>query len=189
MAVRTYENIKKTSENREKARSYYIPYESMEKALSGKKENSAFYKLLNGMWNFRYFERDIDVPDEITEWDKTPVPSCWQMEGYDRHQYTNVNYPFPVDPPFVPDDNPCGVYERTFEISDEWAERETYIMFEGVATFMYLYVNDKYVGYTQVSRMQSEFNITKYVKKGTNTVTAKVLKWCVGSYLEDQDCF
>ena len=189
MGIRTYENIKKTSENREKARSYYIPYESMEKALSGNKEDSAFYKLLNGMWDFRYFERDIDVPDEITEWDKTPVPSCWQMQGYDRHQYTNVNYPFPVDPPFVPDDNPCGVYERTFEISDEWAERETYIMFEGVATFMYLYINGKYVGYTQVSRMQSEFNITKYVKKGTNTVTAKVLKWCVGSYLEDQDCF
>ena len=94
MAVRTYENIKKTSENREKARSYYIPYESMEKALAGKKEESAYYKLLNGMWDFRYFERDIDEPSEITEWDKTPVPSCWQMQGYDRHQYTNLNYQF-----------------------------------------------------------------------------------------------
>lgn len=192
MTKRIYERIDKTSENREKQRSYYIPYESMEKALSGKRGESSLYKLLNGKWDFHYYERDIDVPenvDDIIYTDKTDVPSCWQMQGYDRHQYTNLNYPFPVDPPFVPDDNPCGVYKRTFEINSEWENRETYIVFEGAATCLFLYINGKYVGFTQVSRMQAEFNITPFVKKGTNTVTAKVLKWCVGSYLEDQDCF
>lgn len=116
------------------------------------------------------------------------MPSCWQMEGYDRHMYCDTNYPFPVDPPFVPDDNPCGVYSREFEIWDDWAQRETYIVFEGAASCLFLYVNGAYVGYSQGSRMQAEFDITKFVVKGTNTVTVKVLKWCIGTYLEDQDC-
>ncbi len=192
MKTRIYERPEKTSENREKERSYYIPYDSVDKALAGKRGESAFYRLLNGKWDFHYYERDIDVPDDLDEinaWDKTDVPSCWQMQGYDRHQYTNLNFPFPVDPPFVPDDNPAGVYKRTFEINSDWAKRETYIVFEGAATCLFLYVNGKYVGFSMVSRMQSEFNITPFVKEGTNTVAVKVIKWCIGSYLEDQDCF
>lgn len=192
MKTRIYERSEKTSENREKERSYYIPYDSVDKALAGKRGESAFYRLLNGKWDFHYYERDIDVPDDLDEinaWDKTDVPSCWQMQGYDRHQYTNLNFPFPVDPPFVPDDNPAGVYKRTFEINSDWAKRKTYIVFEGAATCLFLYVNGKYVGFSMVSRMQSEFNITPFVKEGTNTVAVKVIKWCIGSYLEDQDCF
>lgn len=190
MKQRIYEMPEKFYENREKQRSYYIPYDTKEKALQGKKEVSAYYRLLNGVWAFKYFEREYDVPDNIGEMsfnDQIKVPSCWQSEGYDRNMYSDTNYPFPVDPPYVPDDNPCGVYSREFEIWEDWAQRETYIVFEGVASCMFLYVNGKYVGYSQGSRMQAEFDITDYVVKGTNTLTVKVLKWCIGTYLEDQD--
>ncbi len=187
--MRIYERFDKTSENTEKQRAYYIPYESLEKALEGKKENSAYYKLLNGLWNFKYFERDIDVPDTIDSWDTIDVPSCWQTKGYEKPYYTNVNYPYPVDAPFVPDENPCGVYERTFFLDDKWIKRKTYIVFEGVSSCLFLYVNGKYVGFSQGSHNQAEFNITQYCINGENTITVKVLKWCVGSYLEDQDFF
>ncbi len=187
--MRVYENFNKTSENREPQRAYYIPYDSVEKALEGKKENSAYYRLLNGSWKFAYFKRDIDVPEKITAWDIVPVPSCWQTLGYENPIYTNVCYPHPIDAPYVPDDNPCGVYERSFSLDDEWSKKETYIIFEGVSSCMFLYVNGKYVGFTQGSHLQAEFNITDFVHSGENTVTAKVLKWCVGSYLEDQDFF
>lgn len=96
--MRGYENPEKTSENRLEPRSYYIP------------EGVAEYWLLNGIWRFRYFSRDIDVPETIEEWEETPVPSCWQMQGYENPNYTNINYPFPCDPPYVPDDNPCPGY-------------------------------------------------------------------------------
>lgn len=187
--MRSYENLNLIQENREPQRSYYIPYDTLEKALEGDKEKSKYYKLLNGEWDFAYFERDIDVPEIITKWDKIPVPSNWQMHGYDAPYYTNVNYPYPVDPPYVPDDNPCGVYAMEFKIDDLWCERDTYIVFEGVNSCLYLYVNGEYVGYSQGSHLQSEFNITKYVKKGNNKLKVKVLKWCSGSYLEDQDFF
>lgn len=160
MKMRIYEDIRKTSKGRMAPRAYYIPYDSLDKALAGKRSESAFYKLLNGVWDFRYFERDIDVPEDICRWDKINVPGVWQMQGYDKNWYTNLNYPFPVDPPYVPDDNPCGVYHRTFEISDEWAKKETYIVFEGVATFFFLSVNGCTVGYSSGSRVPSEFNIT-----------------------------
>ncbi len=173
--MRIYENTLKTSENRLKTRSYYIP------------KGASEYMLLNGEWNFAFFERDIDVPEKIEKWDKIPVPSCWQLHGYEEPNYTNVNYPYPCDPPFVPDDNPCGVYEREFEIADKWGK--LYFVFEGVATCAFLYINGEYVGFTQGSHLQAEFDITDFVNKGTNTVTVKVLKWCCGSYLEDQDCF
>lgn len=172
---RIYENIENTSENRLKPRSYYIP--------TGRSE----YMLLNGEWNFAYFKRDIDVPPKIENWDKITVPSCWQALGYENPNYTNINYPYPCDPPFVPDDNPCGIYERNFEIKNLWGK--VYFVFEGVSSCAFLYLNGKYVGFTQGSHLQAEFDITPYVNEGNNTIRVKVLKWCVGSYLEDQDCF
>ena len=187
--MRTYERFDKISENRETQRAYYIPYESLEKALAGNKHTSAYYKLLNGKWKFAYFKRDIDVPEKIADWDIVSVPSCWQSTGYEKQWYTNQNYPHAVDAPFVPDDNPCGVYERNFNIDSKWNERKTYIVFEGVSSCMFLYINGKYVGTSQGSHLQAEFDITSYVTKGENTITVKVLKWCVGSYLEDQDFF
>ena len=173
--MRIYENPLKTSENREPQRSYYIP--------SGVSE----YQLLNGEWNFAYFKRDIDVPEKIEKWNKISVPSCWQLQGYDNPNYTNNNYPYPCDPPYVPDDTPCGVYKREFEIKDKWGR--VYFVFEGVSSCAFLYINDKYIGFTQGSHLQAEFDITDCVVSGTNIVTVKVLKWCCGSYLEDQDAF
>ena len=173
--MRFYENPLKTSENRLETRSYYIPM--------GKSE----YNLLNGKWNFKYFSRDVDLCDDISDWDEIPVPSCWQILGYENPNYTNINFPYPCDPPYVPNDNPCGVYERTFEISDIWGK--CYFVFEGVSSCAQLYINGKYVGFTQGSHLQAEFDITPYVQKGENTVRAVVYKWCVGSYLEDQDFF
>lgn len=187
--MRHYENPRLLQENCEPQRSYYIPYDSLEKALAGKREASDYYMGLNGQWQFRYFERDIDVPDEISGWDTIEVPSNWQMKGYENPGYTNFNYPFPVDPPFVPDDNPCGVYARDIVLPDGWENRDTYIVFEGVNSCFYLYVNDRYVGFSQVSHMQSELRLTEYLNPGTNRLVVKVLKWCAGSYLEDQDFF
>ena len=187
--MRIYESYEKFSENREPQRAYYIPYDSLEKALKGDKTKSNYYKLLNGNWNFAFFTRDIDVPEDVVFTDTTPVPSCWQAQGYEKPGYTNMMYPHPIDAPYVPDDNPCGVYEREFILDASWANRETYIVFEGVSSCLFLYVNGEYVGFSQGSHLQAEFDITKYVTEGINTVTAKVLKWCVGSYLEDQDFF
>jgi len=173
--MRIYEDPQRTSENRLPPRSYYIPGGCSE------------YQLLNGQWRFAYYDRDIDMPEEITRWDTIPVPSCWQLHGYDSPNYTNQNYPFPVDLPYVPDDNPCGVYEREFELADKWGR--VYFLLEGVASCAFVYVNGAYVGFTQGSHLQAEFDITDYANQGMNTLRVKVLKWCCGSYLEDQDMF
>ena len=172
--MRHYENPERTSENRCKARSWYIPGGASKQIM------------LSGTWNFAFFSRDIDVPEAITNWDTIPVPSCWQLQGYENPNYSNINYPYPCDPPYVPDDNPCGVYQRTFEL-EQWGK--TYFVFEGVTSCAYLYINGRYVGFTQGSHILSEFDITDYVNQGINTVQVKVLKWCCGSYLEDQDFF
>ena len=187
--MRIYERYDKFSENRKAQRAYYIPFDSLEKALRGNKKESSYYALLNGKWNFKYFARDIDVPEEITSWDVIDVPSCWQNIGYENPWYTNQNYPHAVDAPYVPDDNPCGVYEKSFNLDDNWSKRKTYVVFEGVSSCLFLYVNGEYIGFSQCSHMQAEFDITDYVKPGNNRILVKVLKWCVGSYLEDQDFF
>ena len=172
---RIYENPEKTSENRLLQRAYYIP--------QGRSE----YRLLNGSWRFAFFARDIDVPENITHWDTIPVPSCWQLQGYEHPNYSNINYPYPCDPPYVPDENPCGVYEREFTLEEVWGK--VYFVLEGVASCAFVYVNGNYIGFTQGSHLQAEFNITDYVNPGVNTLRVKVLKWCCGSYLEDQDAF
>ena len=172
--MRFYENPLKTSENREKPRAYYIP------------KGSAEFLSLNGVWNFAFFENS-DLATEPEKWDTIDVPSCWQLKGYEHPNYTNINYPFPCDMPYVPNVNPMGIYERTFEVNS--TEKETYIVFEGVATCAVLYINDQYVGYTQGSHLQAEFKVSKYVVKGTNTIRVKVYKWCCSTYIEDQDMF
>lgn len=172
--MRKYENPLKTSENRIEPRSYYIP-----KGVSE-------YKLLNGEWDFAFFNRDVDAVNQVAKWNKIPVPSCWQLQGYEHPNYSNLNYQFPCDIPYVPDDNPCGLYQRKFDVNKKWGR--LYFVFEGVSSCAYLYINGEYVGFTQGSRLQAEFDITDFVVEGENTVTVKVLKWCCGSYLEDQDC-
>lgn len=169
--MRNYENLNHLSENREKQRAYYIP------------ENG--FSDLNGLWDFKYYECDYDEDSAVKEWDKIIVPSCWQLQGYDSPNYTNQAYPYSFDPPYVPDKNPMGIYKREFNIEDTF--KKHYVVFEGVSSCLELYINDKYVGYTQGSHLQAEFDISKFVVKGTNTIVAKVRKWCSGSYLEDQD--
>ena len=132
--MRSYENLKIFWENRLPQRSYYIPYESLEKALEGNRNQSQYYHLLNGNWDFAFYERDFDLPEDIGEicFDATiPVPSCWQNHGYEKPYYTNQHYPYPVDPPYVPDENPCGIYHTKFTLNEDWTDRDTHIVFEG----------------------------------------------------------
>lgn len=169
--MRKYEDLGFISDNREIQRAYYIP--------------ESGYISLNGTWDFKYYNCDFEESYLEVKWDKIDVPSCWQLKGYDNPNYANVAYPYPYEPPFVPTKNPMGVYRRSFEIDD--TNRNTYIVFEGVSSCLELYINDRYVGYSQGSHLQAEFDISKYVKSGINTVIAKVRRWCSGSYLEDQD--
>ena len=171
--MRRYEDLGFISENRQPQRSYYIPKDGC--------------TLLNGEWDFKFYDCDFEESYEEKEWDKIQVPSCWQLKGYENPNYANVAYPFPYDPPYVPTHNPMGVYRREFDVED--TKRDTYIVFEGVSSCLELFINDKYVGYSQGSHLQAEFDITEYVNAGKNTLIAKVRKWCSGSYLEDQDFF
>ena len=173
--MRFYENILKTSENRLPERAYFIP------------EGECDYVLLNGKWRFKYFEKDFYITEKIEKWDTIDVPSCWQLYGYDSPNYANVSFPFPCDPPYVPDDNPCGIYERDINILD--TSKNTYFVLEGVASCAKITVNGQYVGFTEGNHLRAEFDLTDYVNKGTNTLRVYVYKWCCGSYLEDQDHF
>ncbi len=114
---------------------------------------------MNGDWKFAYFPKDIDMLEVIEVWDTIPVPSCWQILGYENANYTNINYPYPCDSPYVPDDNPCGVYEREFEIPKKWGK--VYFVLEGVASCPFLYINGEYVGFTQ---RRNQYNSCESVK-------------------------
>jgi beta-galactosidase len=181
--------------NREPARATYIPYSSEKAAQSGRRGASSYYQTLNGAWKFRYHKSVEEVADPFYEeqssahaaWDNLIVPSCWQTNGYDQLHYTNINYPIPYDPPFVPDDNPAGAYVREFNLPANWLEKKTYVVFEGVNACFYLWVNGAFVGYSQGSRIPAEFDLSPYVKAGSNKIALLVLKWCDGTYLEDQD--
>jgi len=179
--------------NCEEPHAYSIPYESEEKAAKGLRGMSKYFMSLNGSWKFKYVNSVNDIEDGFYSekftaegWADLPVPSNWQMHGYDKPNYTNFNYPFPFDPPYVPDDNPAGLYLRDFTY-DAGDGKESYLVFEGVDSCFYVWVNGRFVGYSQVSHMTSEFNISEYVKTGKNRIAVMVLKWCDGSYLEDQD--
>ena len=181
--------------NREPARAHYVPYADRSAAASGKRGRSPYYGTLNGSWKFRYYESVQDVPGDFYEenadrsqWDELVVPSCWQVNGYDQLHYTNINYPFPCDPPYVPDRNPAGLYAREFEVSEAWADKEKYVVFEGVNSCFYVWVNGSFVGYSQGSRVPAEFRLTG-LRAGTNRIAVMVLKWCDGSYIEDQDAW
>lgn len=173
-------------------RAYFIPYSSRRNAIEGDRTQSDRFISLNGVWSFAYFDSFAELPAEFSAEelvrDEIVVPSVWQTQGYDRHQYTNVRYPFPYDPPYVPVDNPCGLYVRTFEYKPRYAGRRT-LCFEGVDSCFYVWINGEFVGYSQISHSMSEFDVTPYVREGSNTIAVLVLKWCDGSYFEDQDKF
>ena len=181
----------------EDPRAYFIPFSDKDEALTSERDASPLFKTLVGEWNFKFFPSVDLIEDpmkvEFGEGDKLDVPMNWQHaigRGFDTPNYTNVRYPYPVDPPFVPDENPAGVYRRTFTLTEEQiANKDLMLNFEGVDSCFYLYVNGSFVGYSQVSHMTSEFNVTSYLTVGKNEVRVVVLKWCDGSYLEDQDMY
>lgn len=179
-------------------RAYFIPYASQAQALSGERENSSRFSNLSGEWSFCFLDsfekltQDITQLDfDISACDKIAVPRCWQTytdRGYDKPLYSNLQYPFPTDPPHVPIENPCGVYLRDFDAKFRQGER-IYIEFEGVSSCFYLFVNGEYCAYSQVSHSSTEIDITDKLKQGSNRLCVVVVKWCDGSYLEDQDFF
>lgn len=200
MAVKPdWQNLELQQINREPNRTTLIPYACRNAAMLGERGASPFYKLLNGVWDFYYaavpevwpenFERE-DYDFEDVEWETINVPGNWQMEGdYDVPQYTNVRFPIPYDPPFVPDDNPVGFYRREFTLPSSWADKRIFINFDGVNSAYYVYVNGKQAGFSKVTHMPAEFDITELVHEGENTLAVKVFKWSDGTYLEDQDCW
>ena len=193
---RYYEDLSVLHENTMPARAYYIPASKRMDNLVEHREESDRMQLLNGTWKFQYFNSIYDIQDSFFEknydtenFDEIQVPSVWQMAGYDTHQYTNIRYPFPFDPPYVPQDIPCGAYVHTFEYSRDEKAPKSFLNFEGVDSCFYVWINGSYIGYSQVSHMTSEFDVTDVLQDGTNTVAVLVMKWCDGSYLEDQDKF
>ena len=193
---RHYEDLKIMHENTMPSRAYYMPASHDMGPLVEDRFSSDRVICMNGTWEFQYFNSIYDLQEKFYEqgydcsrFTQVEVPGVWQNYGYDSHQYTNVRYPIPLNPPYVPQENPCGAYVRKFyyEIPEE-APR-AYLNFEGVDSCFYVWVNGKYVGYSQVSHATSEFDVTEVLKNGENTLAVLVLKWCDGTYLEDQDKF
>lgn len=193
---RYYEDLSVLHENTMPARAYFIPASKRMDNLVEHREESDRMQLLNGTWKFQYFNSIYDVQEPFFEkdydtenFDEIQVPSVWQMAGYDTHQYTNIRYPFPFNPPYVPQDIPCGTYAHTFVYHKDENAPKAFLNFEGVDSCFYVWINGSYVGYSQVSHMTSEFDITDLLRDGENSIAVLVMKWCDGSYLEDQDKF
>ncbi|MEE4195679.1 MAG: glycoside hydrolase family 2 TIM barrel-domain containing protein [Anaerolineae bacterium] len=190
--MRNWENPQVVGINKLTGHTVNVPYDNSKAALSGEYKDSPYYQSLNGTWQFAYGE-DADAmvaaaeAGSINDWSEITVPGTWMMQGWDYPHYTNVQMPFYEQPPNVPAKNPTGVYQRTFTIDDSWAERVVRICFEGVESAFYLWLNGTFIGYSQDSRTIAEFDITEYVQKGENTLTAAVIRWSDGSFLEDQD--
>ena len=193
---RYYEDLSVLHENTMPARAYFIPASKRMDNLVEHREESDRMQLLNGTWKFQYFNSIYDVQEPFFEkdydtenFDEIQVPSVWQMAGYDTHQYTNIRYPFPFDPPYVPQDIPCGTYVHTFVYHKDENAPKAFLNFEGIDSCFYVWINGSYVGYSQVSHMTSEFDITDLLRDGENSIAVLDMKWCDGSYLEDQDKF
>lgn len=193
-----WETQKCLHRNRLASRSSFVPFAEEEAALSFERGNSPFFQLLNGTWKFSYWPSPAESPQNfyedtkdacnmVEQWDDIPVPSNWQMLGYGHPHYTNVNYPFPADPPHVPTENPTGCYKKTFFVPAEWQDRYVTLNFEGVDSAFHVWVNGVAVGYSQGSRIPSEFDIAPYLHAGDNTLAVRVYQWSDGSYIEDQD--
>ena len=193
---RFYEDLNVMHDKTMSARAYYIPASVRMNDLVEYRERSDRFQLLNGEWKFRYYSSIYDVTEsfyekgyDVSGFDQVTVPGVWQMDGYDTHQYTNIRYPFPFDPPYVPQDIPCGAYVHNFEYHREKKASKAFLNFEGVDSCFYVWVNGAYAGYSQVPHATSEFDVTDLLNEGENTLAVLVLKWCDGSYLEDQDKF
>nr|WP_309098602.1 glycoside hydrolase family 2 TIM barrel-domain containing protein [Fredinandcohnia onubensis] len=192
--LQDYENLYVLQKNRIKDRSYFMSYENVEDALSFDRGRAHGFFLLNGMWKFHYAESPEHAPGSFYEanydtsnWDDLQVPSSWQLHGYGSPHYTNVQYPFPVNPPFIPTENPTGSYRRDFYVTHEMLEELVFLRFEGVDSAFHVWINGQFVGYSQGSRVASEFDVTDFIQEGNNTIAVRVYQWSDGSYIEDQD--
>ena len=190
-----WENPQIFQENKLPPHAHFIRYESEEKALKREENTSTFYKSLNGLWKFNWVRKPSDRPMDFykmdyddTLWNEIPVPSNWELEGYGMPIYTNIDYPFPKNPPHIPHEyNPVGSYRTTFTITENWKDKQICIHFGAVRSAFYVWVNGEQVGYSQGSKLPAEFDITEYLKEGENVLAVEVYRWSDGSYLEDQD--
>ena len=200
LVPRLYEDLSVLHQNTMPVHSYFIPASTPPRTLSSlpPREDSDRMQMLSGCaWNFRYYSSIHELSEKFylpdftpdSTWKEEIVPFCWQMKGYDEHQYTNIRFPFPFDPPYVPQHDPCGAYTHTFKWHKDPDAPCTFLFFEGVDSCFYVWLNGTYVGYSQVSHHISEFDVTDYLTEGDNHLAVLVLKWCDGSYLEDQDKF
>ncbi|MFT7030537.1 MAG: beta-galactosidase [Marinoscillum sp.] len=192
-ALLDWENPEVYSINTEKPRTTFTHF--LDQSLDKQQKDLSNYQSLNGTWKFNWTKspdtRPVDffkTEFDVSGWDEIEVPSDWQMKGYDYPIYTNIEYPFPKNAPYIPHDfNPVGSYKRKFSIPSGWADKQVFIQFGGVNSAFYLWVNGQKVGYSEGSKTPAEFDITKYVKAGENYIAVEVYRWCDGSYLEDQD--
>ena len=189
-----WENHQLVGRDRLPPRARFIPFADAVAAGSFDRGNSTRYALLNGVWRFHYAESPAEAPIgfqqpgfDDTTWKSLPVPSCWQMHGFGHPHYTNVVYPFPLDPPRVPTENPTGSYRTTFHVPDDWKERRLLLRFEGVDSAFHVWVNGEEIGFSKGSRLPSEFDVTHAARAGLNVLAVLVHQWSDGSYLEDQD--
>ena len=194
--IRDWENPQVLGRNKEDAHVTQVPYANIESALKGDRLASPFFKLLNGEWKFHWSPTPTSAPDDFhkadfndSTWNTIPVPSNWQMHGYDQPRYFASSYAFSIDnlPKISDDENPVGCYRLKFSVPHEWKDRQIFINFDGVDSAFYLWINGEMVGYSQDSRLPAEFNITSYVNPGQNVLAVRVYRWSDGSYLEDQD--
>ena len=194
-SVPDWENPSVVAVNKEPPHATLFPFENRELALENDRDGSSFYQLLNGDWRFHWVRSPGERPQDFyredfndSAWDLIPVPSNWELQGYGVPIYLNHPYEFEENPPFIHHDyNPVGSYRREFQVPEEWIGREIFLHFGAVKSAMYLWVNGEKVGYSQGSKLPAEFNITDYVRPGTNTLALEVYRWSDGSYLECQD--
>ncbi len=195
MMANDWENPEIFAIGREEPRATAFPFPTEAAALEGIYAESPYFMSLNGKWAFHYSAKPADRPTDffkvgadLSTWDSIPVPSNWEMQGYGVPIYTNVIYPFPKNPPYIPhEDNPVGSYKRSFELPASWDGRRVYLHFDGSTAGMYVWVNGSKAGYVQSTKNPSEFDVTELVKPGKNEIACEVYRWTDGSYLEDQD--
>ncbi|WP_449354253.1 glycoside hydrolase family 2 TIM barrel-domain containing protein [Virgibacillus natechei] len=189
-----YKSLEVLEKNRLNEHSYFMSYPNVTDALTYERGYSNGFLLLNGLWKFNYAETPELAPEEfyknyydVSDWHDLQVPSNWQMNNYGKPHYTNVQYPFPVDPPYIPSENPTGSYRRDFYINNELLDKNMVLRFEGVDSAFHVWLNGEFVGYSTGSRLTSEFDVSAYLQEGKNTIAVRVYQWSVGSYIEDQD--
>ncbi|MFD0676287.1 MULTISPECIES: glycoside hydrolase family 2 TIM barrel-domain containing protein [unclassified Paenibacillus] len=189
-----WENIEVLGRHTEPPHAGFISYEDMETALDNERAASPFFQSLNGNWKFCYADSPDKAPANfyeasyaVNDWNTIPVPGNWQMHGYGRPHYSSSYYPFPIDPPYVPNDNPVGCYRRSFGLPHSWDNRQVFLVFEGVDSAFHVWINGQFAGYGQGSHLHSEFRVTSLLQPGENTIAVQVYQWSDGTYLEDQD--